>query len=99
MLPRAPARAKRGSALLRAHLAAGSGEGDGAGVRLSGRGDRTVRVRLLAAKSREVSNRNRVAERRGGEQRNEKDQTVTQGCREAVRRELDSVGVGGRAFE
>jgi hypothetical protein len=36
---------------------------------------------------------------RGGEQRNENDQSVTQGGREAVRRELDSVGVDGRAIE
>ena len=36
----------------------GSGEGDEPRVRLRGRWDRTVRVRLLAAKSREVSNRN-----------------------------------------
>ncbi len=68
-------------------------------VRLRWRRDRTVRVRSLAAKSREVLNRNCLAERRGGEQRNENDQSVTQGCREAVRRELDSVGVDGRAFE
>jgi len=68
-------------------------------VRLRGHRDRTVRVRFLAAKSREVSNRNCVAERRGGEQRNENDQSVTQGCRKAVRRELDSVGVDGRAIE
>jgi len=68
-------------------------------VRLRGHRDRTVRVRFLAAKSREVSNRNCVAERRGGEQRNENDQSVTQGCRRAVRRELDSVGEDGRACE
>jgi hypothetical protein len=36
---------------------------------------------------------------RGGEQRNENDQSVTQDGREAVRGELDSVGVDGRAFE
>jgi hypothetical protein len=36
---------------------------------------------------------------RGGEQRNENDQSVTQGGLRAVHRELDSVGVDGRAFE
>jgi hypothetical protein len=36
---------------------------------------------------------------RGGEQRNENDQSVTQDGHEAVRGELDSVGVDGRAFE
>ena len=68
-------------------------------VRLRGRRDRTVRVRSLAAESREVSNRNCVAERRGGEQRNENDQSVTQTVSEGRRRELDSVGVDGRACE
>jgi hypothetical protein len=58
-----------------------------------------VRVRSLAAKSREVSNRNCVAVRRGGEQRNKNDQSVTQTVREGRRRELDSVGVDGRACE
>ena len=58
-----------------------------------------MRVRSHAARSREVSNRNCVAVMRGGEQRNENDQSVTQGCPEAVRRELDSVGVDGRAFD
>ena len=68
-------------------------------VRLRGCRDRTVRVRSLAVKSREVLNCNCVAERRGGEQRNENDQTGTQDSRVAVRRELDSVGVAGRAFD
>ena len=36
---------------------------------------------------------------RGGEQRNENDQSVTQTARVGRRRELDSVGVDGRAFE
>jgi len=58
-----------------------------------------VEVRLRAVKSRAVSNRNCVAARRGGEHRNENDQSVTQDGHEAVRRELDSVGVDGRAIE
>ena len=58
-----------------------------------------MKVRSCAVKNRAVSNRNCVAVRRGGEQRNENDQSVTQGGPEAVRRELDSVGVDGRAFE
>jgi len=58
-----------------------------------------VEVRSCAAKSRAVSNRNCVAAMRGGEPRNENDQSVTEDGREAVRRELDSVGVDGRAFE
>jgi hypothetical protein len=49
--------------------------------------------------SRAVSNRNCVAARRGGEHRNENDQSVTQTVRVGGRRELDSVGVDGRAFE
>ena len=49
----------------------------GVPVRLRGREDRTVEVRFPAAKSRGVSNRNCVAARRGGEQRNENDQSVT----------------------
>ena len=40
-----------------------------------------------------------VAVRRGGEHRNENDPSVTQACRVASRRELDSVGVDGRACE
>ena len=36
---------------------------------------------------------------RGGEQRNENDQSVTPAAEEGSRRELDSVGVGGRVFE
>ena len=58
-----------------------------------------MEVRSLAVKSRGVSNRNCVAARRGGEQRNENDQSVTQTARVGRRRELDSVGVDGRAFE
>ena len=68
-------------------------------VRLRGHGDGTVRVRSLAAKSREELKRNCVAVRRGGKQRNENDQSVTQDGPGVVCRELDSVGVDGRAFE
>ena len=50
-------------------------------VRLKRQEDRTVRVRFHAAKSREVSNRNCVAAMRGGEQRNENDQSVTEAAR------------------
>lgn len=50
-------------------------------------------------KNRAVSNRNCVVATRGGEQRNENDQSVTQDVPWDSRRELDSVGVGGRAFE
>jgi len=53
-------------------------------VRLKGRWDRAVKVRLSAAKSRGVSNRNCVAVMRGGEQRNENDQSVTQMAREDI---------------
>ena len=58
-----------------------------------------MEVRSCAVKSRAVSNRNCVAAMRGGEQRDENDQSVTQVCREASRRELDSVGVAGRVFD
>ena len=58
-----------------------------------------MKVRSCAVKNRAVSNRNCVAVRRGGEQRNENDQSITQACRVASRRELDSVGVDGRALE
>jgi hypothetical protein len=68
-------------------------------VRLRGRGDRTVEVRFCAVKNRAVSNRNCVAAMRGGEQRGENDQSVTQAVRGDGRRELDSVGVGGRVCE
>ena len=67
-------------------------------MRLRRREDGAVRVRFCAEKNRAVSNRHCVAVRRGGEQRNENDQSVTQGGQEAVRRELDSVGVNGRVF-
>ena len=66
-------------------------------VRLRGRENRVVEVRSCAAKSRAVSNRNCVGATRGGEQRNENDQSVTQASRVGSRRELDSVGVAGRA--
>ena len=52
-----------------------------------------------AGKSRSVSNRNCVVATRGGEQRNENDPSVTQDGLKAVRRELDWVGVDGRACE
>ena len=58
-----------------------------------------MEVRSCAVKNRAVSNRNCVVATRGGEQRNENDQSVTQTVREGRRRELDSVGVDGRAFE
>jgi hypothetical protein len=58
-----------------------------------------VEVRLCAVMNRAVSNRNCVGAIRGGEQRNENDQSVTQACRVASRRELDSVGVVGRVCE
>ena len=51
-------------------------------VRLRERGDRAVEVRFCAVKSRAVSNRNCVAAMRGGEQRNENDQSVTQAAPE-----------------
>ena len=58
-----------------------------------------MKVCSRAVKSRAVSNRNCVAARRGGEQRNENDQSGTQYGQQAVRSELDSVGVDGRACE
>jgi hypothetical protein len=58
-----------------------------------------VEVRFYAAKSRVVSNRNCVAVMRGGEQRNENDQSVTETALKGRRGELDSVGVSGRVFE
>ena len=70
-------------------------------VRLRGRWARAVESPLPCGekKNRAVSNRNCVAVRRGGEQRNENDQSVTQAARVGSRRELDSVGVDGRACE
>ena len=47
-------------------------------VRLRGRWARAVQVRSRAVKHRAVSNRNCVVATRGGEQRNEHDQSVTQ---------------------
>ena len=55
-----------------------------------------MEVRFYAVKNRVVSNRDCVAARRGGEQRNENDQSVTQTVRGDGHRELDSVGAGGR---
>jgi hypothetical protein len=46
-------------------------------VRLRRQEDGAVKVRFCAVKSRAVSNRNCVAAMRGGEQRNENDQSVT----------------------
>ncbi len=66
-------------------------------VRLKGRGNWAVEVRSRAVRNRAVSNRNCVVATRGGEQRNENDQSVTQVARVGGRRELDSVGVAGRA--
>ena len=57
-----------------------------------------MQVRSLAAKSRAESNRHCVVATRGGEQRNENDQSVTT-SRDTETGELDSVGVDGRAFE
>ena len=68
-------------------------------MRLGWRWDRAVKVRLCAVKNRAVSNRNCVAAMRGGEQRDENDQSVTQAAQAGSRRELDSVGVDGRVFE
>ena len=68
-------------------------------VRLRRREDWAVEVRSCAVKNRAVSNRNCVAARRGGEHRNENDQSVTQASRVGSRRELDSVGVDGRACQ
>ena len=58
-----------------------------------------MKVRSCAVRNRAVSNRNCAAAMRGGEQRNENDQSVTQAARVGRRRELDSVGAGGRVFE
>src|SRR6266700_2276461 len=68
-------------------------------VRLRGQGDGAVEVRFCAVKNRAGSNRNCVAVMRGGEQRNENDQSVTQVVRVGNRRELDSVGVDGRVCD
>ena len=53
-------------------------------VRLRRREDGAVEVRFHAVKNRAVSNRNCVAARRGGEHRNENDQSVTQTVRRTV---------------
>ena len=65
-------------------------------MRLRRQADGAVEVRFCAVKNRAVSNRNCVAVMRGGEQRNENDQSVTQVVRMDRRSELDSVGVVGR---
>ena len=74
-----------------------SGPGRARPVRLRRWEDRTVEVRSRAVKSRAVWNRNGVAARRGGEQRNENDPSETLTARKGGRREVDSVGVVGRA--
>jgi hypothetical protein len=51
-------------------------------VRLRRQQNRAVEVRSCAVKNRAVSNRNCVAAMRGGEQRNENDQSVTQAAPE-----------------
>ena len=76
-----------------------SGDGPSPLVRLRRREDGAVEVRSCAVKSRAVSNRNCVVATRGGEHRNENDQSVTQVAQAGRHRELDSVGVDGRAFE
>ena len=58
-----------------------------------------MRVRSCAVKSRAVSNRHCVVATRGGEPRNKNDPSVTQIAHVGGRRELDSVGVTGRACE
>jgi len=68
-------------------------------VRLRRRWNRAVEVCFCAAKSCAVSNRNCAAAKRGGEQRNENDQSVTEAAPEGGCRELDSVDVLGRVFE
>ncbi len=65
-------------------------------VRLRRPEEGAVEVRFCAVRNRAVSNRNCVAAMRGGEQRNENDQSVTQVVQRGRRRELDSVGVDGR---
>ena len=71
----------------------------GALVRLRRRGDRAVEVRSCAAKSRAVSNRNCAAARQGGEQRERERPVRNTDSSGGSRRELDSVGVDGRACE
>jgi hypothetical protein len=74
--------------------------GAGALVRLRGRGEGAVEVRLCAAKSRAVSNRNCVAAMRGGEQRNENGQSVTQVAESAAAvNSIRSVWMGESASE
>jgi hypothetical protein len=68
-------------------------------VRVRRQEDGAVEVRFCAVKSRVVTNGNCVAAMRGGEQRNENDQSVTQAVGMDSRREVDSVGVGGRDCE
>ena len=76
--------------------AAAGGSGVPALVRLRRPEEGAVEVRFCAVRNRAVSNRNCVAAMRGGEQRNENDQSVTQVVQRGRRRELDSVGVDGR---
>ncbi len=67
-------------------------------VRLKSPEGGAVEVRSCAVKNRAASNRNSAAVLRGGEQRNENDQPVTQVVQEDRRSELDSVGVDGRVL-
>ena len=64
---------------------------------MRGRWARAVQVRFRAVKNRTVSNRHCVGVIRGGEPRNENDQSVTPDGPAAAHRELDSVRVDGRA--
>ena len=54
-----------------------------------------VKVHFCALKKRAVSNRNCVVETQGGEQRDEKGQSVTTSSKNGGQRELDSVGGSG----
>ncbi len=56
-----------------------------------------MKVHFHAMKNRAVSNRNCVVATRRGEQRNENGQSVTTTAWKGGQRELDSVGVDGRA--
>jgi hypothetical protein len=74
-----------------------SGESFAAFVRLKWCSVGVVKVHFCALKKRAVSNCNCVVETQGGEQRDEKDQSVTTSSENGGQRELDSVGVIGRA--
>ena len=68
-------------------------------VRLGGCWVGAVEVRHSAMKNCAVSNRDGGEAIRGGEQRNENDQSLILAARKGRRRELDSVGVVGRVCE